>query len=172
MRTLSCNQCQTHLVAYIQHELPLLTRQRMAHHLDTCTHCYEIYVDQQRLTRDLRQVVPLVGQGKPPPFERVWAAARLDTRAGRGAQAGYTLRYSLVMLAVTLVLLLPFAMDRRSYTLASPPTQPSPLLQRATPNSTASLDSGISVAFQINETPAPKLQSTLTPLLPDAISTP
>lgn len=170
---MSCNQCQKHLLAYIHHELLLVTRRQVARHLDTCTQCYQIYMEQHRLTRELQHVAPLIGQGKPPSFERVWAAARMDTRAGRGAHsAGYTMRYSLVMLAVTLALLLPFAMGRRNYTLASPPTQPAPLLQHATPSTTASLDAGLSVAFQINETPAPKLLSTLTPLLPDAISTP
>ena len=173
MSTLSCNQCQKHLVAYIQHELPSVTRQRVARHLDTCSNCYRAYIDQQHLSRDLSNVVPLMGAGKPPAFEQVWAATRTDTRSGRRfSSATYSVRYGVVMLVVTLVLLLPFAMGKRVSTLASPPTQPSPLIERATPNSTDTINAGVAVAFQVNETPAPKLLSTLTPLLPDAISTP
>ena len=131
MSTLSCNQCQKHLIAYIQHELSSVTRQRVARHVDTCSNCYRAYVDQQRLSRELHQAVPLIGQGKPPAFERVWAATRLDTRSGRRfSPAAYSVRYGVVMLMVTLVLLLPFAMGKRVSTLASPPTQPSPLLER------------------------------------------
>ncbi|MEZ4666820.1 MAG: zf-HC2 domain-containing protein [Anaerolineae bacterium] len=170
MSWITCNHYQKLLVAFINHELPPTSRRRVASHLDTCPRCYRAYVEQQHLTRELKHVMPLVGQGTPPPFAHVWAAAHTDAKSVR--RTNYTLRYSVVMLAVMLVLLIPFALDRHSYTLASAPTQPSPLLHRSTPQFTPSQAASVSVVFQLNETPPPPLQSTFTPVLPDAVTTP
>lgn len=174
MIAMSCKHCQKHLIAYIQRELPPAKRRTIARHLDTCATCYPIYREQLRMSSELTQFVPLVGQGKPPSFEKVWAATRLDTRAGRRfSSTTYSMRYGVVMLMITLMVLLPFAVGKHGSAFASPPTQPAPLLRLATPISTETHSPGLTVAFQQDGTPAPiRLQSTLTPLLPDAISTP
>ena len=164
---ISCKQCQKHLVAYINRELSPKLCDQVAQHLDHCETCYPIYLQHKRTTYELRRTMPLVGNARPPTFDRVWAAARLD--AARRTTNYYPLRYGMAMLAITVLLLIPFALGRTNQVLAEPPTQPAPLL-RITPNGTAATEDGVSVAFEISQTPAPaKLPSTL-PL--NAISTP
>lgn len=164
---ISCKQCQKHLVAYINHELSPKMRNQVAQHLDQCETCYPIYLQHKRANSELQRVLPLVGNNRPPAFDRVWAAMRLDT--ARRTTNYYPLRYGMAMLAITILLMIPFALGRSNQVLAEPPTQPAPLL-RATPNVTAATEDGVSVAFEISQTPAPaRLPSTL-PL--DAISTP
>jgi len=164
---ISCKHCQKHLVAYINHELSPKMRNQVSQHLDQCEACYALYLQHKQVTYELRRVLPLLGKNRPPTFDRVWAAARLDE--ARRTTNYYPLRYGMAMLAITLLLLIPFALGRTNQVLAEPPTQPAPLL-RVTPNVTAATEEGVSVAYEISQTPAPaKLPSTL-PL--DAISTP
>jgi len=164
---ISCKQCQKHVIGYINHELSPKLRDQVAKHLDQCEFCYSLYLQHKRITNELNRVMPLVGNYRPPSFERVWNATRLD--AARRTSNYYPLRYGMAMVAITVLLLIPFALGRTNQVLADPPTQPAPLL-RLTPNVTAATDEGISVAFEISQTPAPaKMPSTLTL---NAISTP
>ena len=164
---ISCKQCQKHVIAYINHDLSPKIRNQVAQHLDQCEACYALYLQHKQTTRELRRVMPLLGNNRPPAFDRVWAAARLD--AARRTSNYYPLRYGMAMLAITFLLLIPVALGRTNHVLAEPPTQPAPLL-RVTPNVTAATEEGVSVAFEISQTPAPaKLPSTLSL---DAISTP
>ena len=164
---ISCKQCQKHLVAYINHELSPKLKDQVSKHLDHCETCYPLYLQHKRVAYELHRVMPLVGNYRPPTFERVWKAAQLDV--ARRTSNYYPLRYGMAMLAITVLLIIPFALGRTNQVLADPPTQPAPLL-RVTPNVTAATDEGVSVAFEISQTPAPaKLPSTL-PL--NAISTP
>ncbi|MBI1278027.1 MAG: hypothetical protein GC179_07860 [Anaerolineaceae bacterium] len=113
------------------------------------------------------RTIPIINSGRPPTFDRVWAAARLD--AVRRTSNYYPLRYGMAMVAITILLLIPFALGRSNQVLAEPPTQPAPLL-RVTPNGTVATEQGVSVAFEISQTPAPaKLPVTLHL---DVISTP
>jgi anti-sigma factor RsiW len=164
---ISCNQCQKHLIAYSSHELSPKMRAKVAQHLDHCESCYALYLQHKRTSSELRRVMPLVGNRRPPTFDRVWAAVRLD--ASRRTSNYYPLRYGMAMIAITVLLLIPFALGRTNQVLAEPPTQPAPVL-RVTPNVTAATEEGASIAFEISQTPAPaKIPSTLAL---DAINTP
>lgn len=164
---ISCKHCQKHLVTYIHRELPPKQHRKVAEHLDHCPICYALYLEHKRMANDLGRVVPTINAGRPPTFDRVWAAVRLDT--ARRTSNYYPLRYGMAMVAVTLLLLVPFALGRSSQVLAEPPTQPAPLL-RVTPYSTVATEEGVSVAYEISQTPAP-VKSPAT-LHVDAISTP
>ncbi len=165
---ISCKQCQDHLVGYVHHELSPTLHRRVSEHLDGCESCYAAFLEHKRSVSELRRVIPMVSSGRPPSFERVWAAASAD--AVRRTSNYYPLRYGMVMLAISVLLLMPFAFGRTSQVLAEPPTQPAPLL-RVTPSVTAATDTGVAVAYKISQTPAPaKLPSTSLPI--DVISTP
>ncbi len=164
---ISCKYCQQHLVTYIHRELPPKQHRRVAEHLDRCETCYSLYLEHKRMVNDLGRIVPNISSGRAPTFDRVWAAARLD--AARRTSNYYPLRYGMAMVAITVLLLIPFALGRSNQVLAEPPTQPAPLL-RVTPNVTVATEEGVSVAFEISQTPAPaKLPVTLHL---DVISTP
>ena len=164
---ISCKYCQKHIVAYINHDLSPRMRNQVARHLDRCEVCYALYLQHKQTTHELCRIMPLVGDNPPPSFDRVWAAARLD--AARRTTNYYPVRYGMVMLAVTLLILFPFALGRTNQVLAEPPTQPAPLL-RVTPNVTAATEEGVAVAFEISQTPAPAKVPSTSSL--NAISTP
>jgi predicted anti-sigma-YlaC factor YlaD len=164
---ISCKRCQQLVVGYIHHELSPKQKRRVAEHLDHCESCYALYLGHKRVANELRHDIPLVGDGRPPSFDRVWTAVRID--AARRTSNYYPLRYGMAMIAITLLLLIPFALGRTNQVLAEPPTQPAPLI-RVTPNSTVATEEGIAVAYEISQTPAPaKIPVTLHL---DVVSTP
>ena len=164
---ISCKYCQKHLVTYIHRELSPKQQRKVAEHLDRCETCYALYLEHKRMANELLRIVPTVSSGRPPAFDRVWAAARLD--AARRTSNYYPLRYGMAMVAITVLLLIPFALGRTNQVLAEPPTQPAPLL-RVTPNVTVATEEGVSVAFEISQTPAPEKSPATLHL--DVISTP
>src|SRR4051794_29255149 len=102
---ISCNHCQKHLVTYVHRELSPKQQRRVAEHLDLCETCYALYLEHKRIANELARIVPTIGSGRPPAFDRVWAATRLD--AARRTSNYYPLRYGMAMVAITLVLLIP-----------------------------------------------------------------
>ncbi len=165
---ISCKQCQKHLVTYVHHELPPKLNRKVAQHLDRCETCYSAYMEQKRLVTELRRSVPVVGNGRVPSFERFRTAARLEST--RRMTSYYPLRYGMVMVVVTVLLLIPFALGKSNQVFAGPPTQPAPLV-RVSVNVTAAIQEGVSVAFEINQTPAaPARPPVILPV--DVISTP
>ncbi len=164
---ISCKHCQKHLITYLHRDLPPNQQRKIGEHLDRCQTCYTLYLEHKRISSELGRTIPIINSGRPPTFDRVWAAARLD--AVRRTSNYYPLRYGMAMVAITILLLIPFALGRSNQVLAEPPTQPAPLL-RVTPNGTVATEQGVSVAFEISQTPAPaKLPVTLHL---DVISTP
>lgn len=165
---MTCKQCQNHVVRYVHNELPPSLFRRVAQHISQCETCYRIYIEHRGLANELRHVVQLANTGRPPSFERVWAASQAE--ALRRTSNYYPLRYGMFMLGISILLLVPFAFGGSNQVLAEPPTQPAPLLRTA-PNVTPPTDNGIAVAFEISQTPVPaKLPSISLPL--DVISTP
>jgi predicted anti-sigma-YlaC factor YlaD len=143
----SCKQCQKYLVAYIQRELKPAVQWRVARHLDRCKSCYQLYREHQQLTQDLRQTVPLIGNGYKPSFESL----RVSKRYSQPPQF-YALRYGLAVVVVVLMLIIPLTIGRPGLTLAAALTQPAPHTLAATPNNPAII---ATVAFNVNQTPEP-----------------
>lgn len=164
---ISCKQSQKHMSAYIQRNLPPQLQWQVSQHIHHCQNCYAVYLEEKRLITDLRRVVPKIGSGQPPAFERVWKATQ--AASVRRSPPQYSLRYGMAMLVITFLLLIPFAMGKGNQVFAEPPTQPAPLV-RVTPNGTAAIQEGVSVAFEIRQTPAPARPPVTLPV--DAISTP
>ncbi|MCA0453381.1 MAG: hypothetical protein LCI00_05350 [Chloroflexi bacterium] len=108
-----------------------------------------------------------MSDGKPPAFEQVWRATQAEKT--RRTTSRYSMRYGMVMLIVTVLVLLPFAIGKSNHVFAEPPTQPPPLV-RITPDGTAATQESVSVAFDIQQTPAPARPPVTLTL--DAISTP
>ena len=161
-----CRKCQHDLVAYIHHELSPARRQRVAKHLDTCNTCYALYLQHQRLARQMKQDVPLIGQGHRPAFERIWAG--IQQEVPRSAFKTYSTRYSLAAVVVMLMLIVPMTMGNGNIPAASPATQPAPLVAQMTPSVT---ESNTINSLEISLTPEAKPPKINAPSL-DAISTP
>jgi hypothetical protein len=134
-----------------------------------------LYLQELDLMRDLKRNVPLIGQGHHPAFDAIWAEIQTDIVKPKPSLPRFHMRYGLAMLALAMIFVVPLTMGNQNLTLASPPTQPVPLTQHATPNGTepGAVETPVAVSFLTGEsqsTPeAP--QSTAGPSL-DVISTP
>jgi hypothetical protein len=78
----------------------------------------------------------LIGQGHQPHFDAIWSAIQTDIVAPKPNLPRFQMRYGLVMMALVLVFFVPLTMGNQNLTLASPPTQPAPLVAHATPSGT------------------------------------
>jgi hypothetical protein len=172
---IQCGECRSHLAAFIQGDVSPLLRRRVARHIDHCPACYNLYLRELDLTRDLKRSVPLIGKGQQPAFDAIWSEIQSEIRGPKPGLPRFHMRYGLAMLALVIVFLVPLTMGNQRLTLASPPTQPVPLTQHATPNGTepGAVETPVAVSFLTDEslvTPeAP--QRTVGPSL-DVISTP
>ena len=172
---IQCGECRSHLMAFLHGDVSPLLRRRVARHLDHCPACYSLYLQELDLMRDLKRNVPLIGQGHQPSFAAIWAEIQTDIVKPKPSLPRFHMRYGLAMLALVTVFLVPLTLGNQNLTLASPPTQPVPLTQPATPKGTEPgvLETPVAVSFLTDEsqvTPeAP--QGTAGPSL-DVISTP
>jgi len=173
--SINCGECRLHLMAFLHGDVSPLLRRRIARHLDHCTDCYRLYLQELDLERDLKHELPLIGVGHQSHFDQVWTAVQQDIVMPRSTAARFHLRYGLAMFALVLALIFPLTLGDQNLTLASPPTQPAPLTQQAMPSGTAlgTTETAAAVPSQTDQsqvTPeAP--QSTMAPSL-DVIRTP
>ena len=172
---IQCGECRSHLVDFVHGDVSPLLRRRVARHLDHCPACYNLYLQELDLINDLKRNVPLIGKGHQPSFDAIWAEIQTDIVKPKPRMPQFHMRYGLAMLALVIVFLVPLTMGNQNLTLASPPTQPAPLAQHATPNGTepGAVETPVAISFLTGEsqvTPeAP--QGTAGPSL-DVISTP
>lgn len=172
---IQCSDCRSHLVAFLHGDVSPLLRRRVARHIDHCTACYSLYLQELDLMRDLKRTVPMIGQGHRPAFEAIWAEIQTDIVKPKRDLPRFHMRYGLAALALVMVFLVPLTLGNQNLTLASPPTQPIPLTQHATPKSTepGTVETPVAVSFLTDESQAtPEApQGTTGPSL-DVISTP
>lgn len=173
-KNISCQRCQTQMIAYLNRELRPSMRERMARHLDTCPVCYARLMQESQLAAELQQEIPLVGRGHTPGFDQVWSAFRRDARTS-SARSSFTqsIRYGWAVLAVAVMLVIPMTMGAQQVTLASAPTQPSPMqiAQQSTPSGTPLDGEEDILAPTLRQTPAAQPALVARPL-PDVITTP
>ena len=168
--TMTCHDCQRRLAAYIRHELPADERRSVAAHLDGCTACYSVYLQQQSVAQELEFGLPRYGQPARPALDRVWAAVQAEMRRPSPPVLP-TLWTSVAMAAIVLLLFVPMVLGGRGHgmTVSAASTQPAPAIQRATPVQITPLGgTPTMVAFYV--TPAPNLQTTGP--APDVFNTP
>src|SRR5687767_15006149 len=132
--SIHCGECRLHLVAFLHGDVSPLLRRQVARHLDHCPDCYGLYLQELDLMRDLKREVPRIGAGHQPRFDQVWAAIQQDIV--KPSMPRFHMRYGLAMVALMLVSLVPLTMGNTKLAFASPPPQPIPLTQHATPSGT------------------------------------
>ncbi len=172
VKSLSCHTCQTHLLAYIQGEVPADVRQQVSRHLQGCPVCYAHYREQETLTRDLALAVPLIGQGQKSDFARVWSSVQAEIVRARQPMTVSPARYGLALAALLLAFIAPLVLGNQGMILAMPPTQPVPVtlvspIISSTPSTTA--ESAVAYLTDISQSTPEAPQHTAGPV---AISTP
>lgn len=153
---ITCKHCQQHLLAYQNRELSPRLSAKIRKHLESCDRCYSVLHQNQQLTRELQRQMryqPSM-QATPPAFERVWTTLQTSPKHIE-SQRYHHVRYGLAMLVFSMIILIPFAIGRQSYTLASPPTQPSPLMSTFSPIASTPTVASTTIALHVGQTPEP-----------------
>jgi anti-sigma factor RsiW len=117
--------CEARMVAFLNGELSLKARRRMARYIDGCSDCYAEYVRQRELQDELERRLPVFGQPRPSQLDRIWAAVQDEMQMSPPPHLPWHMRYGLATLALLLSLLLPVALlgDNVSSVVAvTPPT--------------------------------------------------
>jgi predicted anti-sigma-YlaC factor YlaD len=136
---LTCDECQSQLLAYGNGELRPSLRRLVTRHLNQCDICYARYCQQADLERDLTLYVPLMGQESKPRLDQMWANIQSNMTQSRPPSNHFQARYGLVAAIVALMFIVPLTMGNQNLTLAAPPTQPAPATVQLTPSGTESI---------------------------------
>lgn len=128
--------CKLRMVAYLNGELPPVSRQRVARFIDDCPDCYREYVRQRDLRRELTNVLPRFGQPEPGQLDRIWANIQADMRPNKPTgrtNRYFQARYGLATLLLVVALVLPYLISGQQVSRAAV-TQPTPrtVVQAAT----------------------------------------
>ena len=126
MFNFACRYCQSHLNAYIEGELPLKARRRVARHLDECPTCYHVWLKHRDLSENLERFVPMAGQPGAPQLQRIWESIEATMQPSSLSRPRHLrMRYGFAMLMMALGLLLPLTLGNRNVPF-SVPSQPAP----------------------------------------------
>jgi anti-sigma factor RsiW len=120
MSRISCFECQSRLDAYINRDLPLRKRQRVAHHLHQCEACYAAYTNLRGLTQELRADLSFMGQPGVAQLDQMWLAIQTDMSHARPVRRRFKRRYGLAALILLLALILPWSLKEHEFVLAFP----------------------------------------------------
>jgi hypothetical protein len=136
MKTLTCNDCRTHLTGYIQGDLPLRLRLRVGAHLDDCAGCYGVYMREREMARDLTAQVPMIGRADGARLGKIWSAVQTEMiRPRRSSLSRIPKRYGIATAVLVVALLLPSlgfqALQHRQMLMALPvPPTPTETIER------------------------------------------
>lgn len=166
---LACRDCRALLAAYIERELPLEARSRVAAHIDGCDRCHASYVRQRELAAGLHAGLPALGRLDVARAGVLWSAVRSDlTASRRPALPSGQARMSLAVLLMAAALLLPWLGSTGRLAALSLPLPPTPVSAGALATG-APIElgaAGRSAAFQITPPGAPEYAPTQPPVTP------
>ncbi len=125
------------LAAYVQDELPLHLRRRVATHLLTCESCCLALDRERTLARTLKGEMPILGAPRPEQVTRLLPGILAEVIPPAGAERGFAAcRFpglGMVMLvSLALAILVPAMVLPRSIAVSAP-DQPAPYQIAATP---------------------------------------
>lgn len=151
--------CKTRMTAYVNGELPLHARRRMARYIDECPQCYAEYIRQRHVQQELVNQIAAIGKPDAGQLDRIWSAIQLDMKPARPNRAYFQMRYGLVTLAVFFALALPLLLIDKQVASATV-TQPTP---KAIVVTTRAPEVRVAVATQV---PVTEELATVSVLMP------
>jgi anti-sigma factor RsiW len=162
MHNLTCHECRTLLVGYINGELTQKRRWRVGQHLNECAACYARYVEQRNLAHDLRTDLNLIGQPSRPQLSHIWSSIQSDMRRAQPFQPRFRRRYGIAVLVLVLSLLLPWSLGGDAFVLAVPlPAVPASLAGSAPVTGTPALKQ--TVALLLTDARIPPAETPSAP---------
>lgn len=176
MLNLKYRYCKVHMMAYINGELSLAARRRIARYIAEDPACYAEYMRQLDIARELEHRMQCVGRPAMPQLERIWAQVQTNIHAAPVQRPqSRRVRYGLLLLVALLVLILPWALANRNVA-PNIPSQPAPevSLRRGTPaplhthtyvnvafyTMSRTPEHRVSVSLALQNTPAPWIVSS------------
>lgn len=131
LRILKRRYCRSNMVAYLNGELSLRARRRVARYIDSDDVCYVEYLRQRDLQRELTRRIPAIGQPEAGQLDRIWSAIQADLNPPRSpATLSLRARYGLLGMAMALLLAMPLTMGN-SVAAFNPASQPPPQIAEA-----------------------------------------
>ena len=110
--------CKVHMAQYLSGDLSDTTRRRIARYIDECQDCYNEYIQQRNLANQLERELPVLGRPSAQKLDNMWANIQSELSQPAETQTSMlsyptykrkTWGYSLVMLMVALMLVIPLA---------------------------------------------------------------
>lgn len=121
--------CKSRMVAFLNGELPLKSRRRVARYIDECDKCYAMYVREKELHRELTYQMPSFAEPNKPQVDMIWASiqAELQPNARPVRRSRFRMRYGVMTFAVLLLVMIPFMLGNAlPTTVVYAATQPAP----------------------------------------------
>lgn len=166
--------CKVHMAQYLSGDLSDTTRRRIARYIDECQDCYNEYIRQRNLANKLERDLPIFGRPSAQKLDNMWAEiqTQLAQPEPQSSMLTYrpkrhnTLNYSLVMLMLSLLMIIPLAISyHASVTTIELPPRPQTVNIMKTPTTIAQ-QSDLIIASTQSTVPIrlPLLQNTPAPL--------
>lgn len=136
---MSCHRCRTALTGYLHNELTPRARRAVDQHLNRCTACASVYVQQRRIAREFETGFTRIGQPGQARLSHLWTAIQAEINPARPTTQPtfsrtviqpITVRYAFVVCVLMLVLVVPPLISHVPTVLAlpDPPTPPQTLI--------------------------------------------
>lgn len=128
LRYLRFRYVKARMTAYINGELPQVTRRFIARQIDEDERCYNEYILQRRTKNELERILPTLGRSNEAQLNNIWSNIQAEMNKPSemrmtAPKHSFQLGYGLVVVAMTLALLLPLTFEAQSVNAQDVPTQ-------------------------------------------------
>jgi anti-sigma factor RsiW len=168
-----CHVVRGKLTAYIEGELPLKARRRVAAHLQQCVACQSAYRRQREFGRELERDLPRIGQPQAGQLTHIWARVQDDMQSAPPRRTfRYRASYGLGVLLLVVALLAPYILGREAAGNMPARTLPARTVALATETPDDRLSHRLPENIFLRTAPATVTRFRFTFLTPQAALTP
>ncbi len=143
--------CKARMVAFVNGDLSLRARRRIAHYIDECSKCDDLYTQERRMAQELQDRLHRTKAPDVMQVTRMWSAIQAEmtpVSADKSRSVPYyyqRTRYAVAMMVMVLTMAVTIILGNSSASLAAETTLPEPV-NRYTLATTTSPDDNVLVA--------------------------
>jgi len=169
--------CKVFMARYLRGDLPLPVRRRIGRYIDECADCRREYLAHRDFALELSRSLPALGRPGTAQLDILWQSLSSDLQRqpapprayrdfGTGVSSPFS--YSLVILAIVFVLLLPVGLGLHANMVVEPPRVPqyaalphTPAQEQVQAPSIRATDGAVqrNVAPALQNTPSPRVSA-------------